>query len=330
MLRFALPIALLAVALPPAAKASLAVLVGEPFGSFGTMMPTGHVSLYLDRVCADGPLKLRMCRADEPHGVVLARLNAIGPLDWIASPVMPFLFGVDDTAQVLPFATAEDVRALQDDYRRRNLLPLFPDEVEKTKGSDEWWETVGAAYIRRIWGYQIATTREQDERFVARMNDMANLHTYHLHRVNCADFVADAVNFYYPGTVEENKVPDFHLMTPKQVARSVERYGLDHPEAGLQVFEIPQIPGTLRRSRPLRGAADMLLKTKRYLFTLLVIQPEAVAAMVVMYLDGGRWQIGRGANVARPERFDLRESGPSTPAATGVAAGTGDYPLPPS
>ena len=50
----------------------------------------------------------------------------------------------------------------------------------------------------------------------------------------------------------------------------------------------------------------MLLKTKRYLFTLLVIQPEAVAAMWAMYLDGGRWQIGKGAKVVGPEWFESR------------------------
>lgn len=288
------------------AQASLTVLVGEPFGSFGTMMPTGHVSLYLDRVCADGPVKLRMCGAGEPQGVVVARLDAIRPLDWIASPVMSFLYGVDSSDEALSFATEADVEALQQDYRRRNLISLFPDGVEKAKASDEWWETVGVAYVRRLWGYEISTSREQDERFVARMNDAANGHIYRLHRTNCADFVADAVNFYYPGTVRENTVPDFHLMTPKQVARSVERYGMEHPEAGLRVFEVPQVPGTLRRSRPLRGAADMLLKTKRYLFTLLVIQPEAVAAMWAMYLDGGRWQVGKGATVVGPEWFAAR------------------------
>ena len=270
------------------------------------MMPTGHISLYLDRVCADGPTKIRMCAAGEQPGVVLARLNAIEPLDWIASPVMPFLYGVDSAEQVLPFATTADVEALQQDYRRRNLRNVFPDAVEKTKASDEWWETVGVAYVRRVWGYEIATTREQDERFVAWMNEMADRHDYHLHRNNCADFVADAVNFYYPRTVAENTVPDLHVMSPKQVARSVERYGRRHPEAGLRVFEVPQVPGTLRRSRPVRGGTEMLLKTKRYLFTLLVIQPEAVAAMLAMYLDGGRWQIGRGAEVVRPEWFQSR------------------------
>ena len=310
MNRFRLVFVLFA-AMHGSAKASLAVILGEPFGSFGTMMPTGHVSLYLDRVCADGPVKLRMCRANEPQGVIIARLNAIEPLDWIASPVMSFFYGVDEADQVLPFATARDIQALQDDYRRRNLLSSFPDEVAKSKTSDEWWETVGAAYVRRLWGYQIATTREQDERFVARMNDAANRHTYHLHRVNCADFVADAVNSYFPGIVEENKVADFHLMTPKQVARSVERYGLAHPKADLRVFEVPQIPGTVRRSRPVRGAADMLLKTKRYLLTLLLIQPEAVAAMLVMYLERGRWEVGRGAQVAQPEWFESRGKEPA-------------------
>ncbi len=46
------------------ARGALTVLVGEPFGSFGTMMPLGHTALYLDRVCADGPAQ----GADVPPG----------------------------------------------------------------------------------------------------------------------------------------------------------------------------------------------------------------------------------------------------------------------
>lgn len=303
MLRRAWIGAVMAAAMSGSAKASLMVLVGEPFGSFGTMMPNGHASIYLDRVCADGPLKLRMCRVDEPQGVVIARLNAIGPIDWIASPVMPFLYGVEVADQVLPFATAQDVRALQQDYRRRNLLELYPDGTEKSKLNNEWWETVGVAFIRRLWGYQVATTREQDEAFVAMLNAELNRRSYHLHRTNCADFAADAVNFYFPGTVKVDHVADFGVMSPKQVVRGVYRYGEAHPEARLRVFEIPQIPGTLRRSRPVRGGAEALLNTKRYLVTLLVIQPEAVAAILGMYIGRGRWAIGRGSEVVRPEAF---------------------------
>jgi hypothetical protein len=127
------------------------------------------------------------------------------------------------------------------------------------------------------------------------------VHQYKLHKKNCADFIADAVNFYYPGAVKTNNVADLWLMTPKQVAHGVWAYGRSHPEAGLKVMEIAQIPGELRRSRPLRGATDMLLKTKRYLAVELLIQPEAVAAMWVMYMDKGRWKVGAGSEAEGPE-----------------------------
>ncbi|MCU1322386.1 MAG: hypothetical protein JWM43_2035 [Acidobacteriaceae bacterium] len=92
-------------------------------------------------------------------------------------------------------------------------------------------------------------------------------------------------------------------MTPKQVARSVAAYGEKHPEAALRVVEIPQLPGSLRRSRPVRGTAEAGLKTKRYLATLMVIQPEVVVGCVVVYLKNGCWQMGEGAAVASPQDF---------------------------
>jgi len=87
------------------------------------------------------------------------------------------------------------------------------------------------------------------------------------------------VNFYCPGMVKVNKVADLDPMTPKQVARSVWMYGNEHPEAQLKVIEIPQIAGSLPRSHPVRGASDMVLKTKLYVAVLSVIQPEAVVAL---------------------------------------------------
>ena len=291
-------------------RAELTVLVGEPFGSFGTLMPTGHVSLYLERACVDGPVRVRMCRPDEPQGVVIARLNAIGPLDWIASPVMDFLYGTSDPAKVMTYATARDLDDLQEIYRRQHLWQQFPDEVEQKKTYDEWGETVGAAYIRRLWGYSLATTPDQDEQFVALLNSQPNVHQYQLGGNNCADFVANAVNFFYPGAVRMNKTADLWLMTPKQVARGVWDYGNSHPEAGLKIIEIPQIPGESPRSKPLRGATDMLLKTKKYLAVEIVIQPEAVVAMWIMYLERGRWQIGRGSELVTPEEMlRLTQSG---------------------
>ena len=284
------------------AKASMTVLVGEPFGNFGTMMPVGHAALYLDRVCADGPLKVRMCRAGEPHGVVLARYHRIGNLDWLASPVMEFLYATDHIEDVPAYATPDTVWNLRQQYRVRYLHDLVPDGTEGRPdghGGDmeEWWESAGVVYSRRVFAYEIATSREQDERFVAQMNARPNTHLYHLKKTNCADFAAELVNVYFPGLVHNDRVADFGLMTPKEVVRCLAAYGATHREAQLRVYELPQIPGSLRRSRPIRGGAEAGLKTKRYLFTLMLIQPEVPAALAVLYWKHGRWAVGKGAEI---------------------------------
>jgi hypothetical protein len=296
--------------------------VGEPFGSFGTMMPVGHAAVYLDDVCADGPLKLRMCRAGETPGVVVARYHRIGEYDWIASPVMEFLYASERPEDVPATVTAEAVWEMRQRYRRRYMSQIVPDGKEKDKATDEWWETAGVAYNRKLWGYELATTREQDERFVEEMNARANHHLYHLKKTNCADFAAEMVNLYFPGAVHNDRIADFGLMTPKEVARCVSAYGKAHPELDLRVLEVPQVPGTLRRSRPVWGGAEAGLKTKRYLATLLVIQPEVPAALAVLYLWHGRWQIGRGAEIVGPEAFagsaqGVAVAGAATQAASG-------------
>lgn len=288
------------------------MLVGEPFGNFGTMMPLGHTALYLDRVCADGPLKVRMCRSGEPHGVALARYHRIGELDWLASPVMQFLYATDRMEDVPPYVTADAVWAMRQRYRQRYLRALVPDGTEGTPdghGGDmeEWWESAGVAYNRRVWAYEIATTEEQDRRFVEQMNARPNKHLYHLKKTNCADFIAELVNVYFPGAVHNDRVADFGLMTPKEVVRCVAAYGAAHPEARLRIYQVPQVPGSLRRSRPIRGGAESGLKTKRYLFTLLLIQPEVPATLAVLYWKHGRWPVGGGAEIASdlPQRVAM-------------------------
>jgi hypothetical protein len=284
--------------------ASITVLVGEPFGNFGTMMPVGHTAIYLDRVCADGPLRMRMCRPGEPQGVVIARYHQIGQYDWLVSPVMEFLYATDSPDKVLTYATLNNSWDLREIYRRRYLEAIVPDGTEYDKATDEWWESAGTAYTRRIWGYQLATTPEQDEAFVRMMNDRTNRHAYKLSNANCADFAANVVNFFYPGSVKRDKIADYGWMTPKTVARCVEAYGKTHPQLDFRVLEIPQVPGSLRRSRPVRGAAEGGLKTKRYLFTLLAIQPEVPLVSEILYLEHGRWRIGQNADVLGPSAFD--------------------------
>lgn len=293
------------------AHASLAVLVGEPFGSFGTMMPLGHTAIYLNHVCADGPLKVRLCQPGEPQGVVLARYYAIGQYDWLATPIMDFLYATQDAAEVPTYATPETVWALRERYRERFLRAVVPDGMQGTMDRDgsakqardleEWWETAGMAYQRRLWAYEVATTPEQDASLIAVMNDRVNHHRYHLSGANCADFAAELVNLYYPGSVRHaDRVADYGLMTPKHVVRSLSGYAAKHPELNLHVWEITQVPGSLQRSKTVWGGVESALKTKRYLFTLLLIQPEVPLVLEALYLKHGRWKLGQGAQPMPP------------------------------
>jgi hypothetical protein len=307
--RFCAPVALLVLVsvvfcFPCQAWASLTILVGEPFGRFGTMLPVGHIALYLDRVCADGPTRLRMCRPGEPAGVVIARYHRIGQTDWIATPIMQFLYATDRPEEIPAYATPELIDALRNRYREQYLDELVPDSRKNSKAFNEWRETVGVSYDRRVWGYELATSRDQDERFVALMNAEPNQHIYRLRKQNCANFAAGIVNFYFPGAIAgADRLADFGIMTPKHVARRVYEYGIDHPDAELKAIEIPQVPGSFRRSRPVRSGAEAGLKTKRYLVTLSLLQPEAVAGLLILCLEDGRWQIGAGSSVEEPDFF---------------------------
>ncbi|MGI4756475.1 MAG: hypothetical protein ACRYGF_06455 [Janthinobacterium lividum] len=270
------------------------------------MMPLGHTAIYLDHLCAKGPLQVRLCQPGEPQGVVLARYYAIGQYDWLATPVMDFLYATRDASEVPAYATPETVWDLRERYRKRFLRDVVPDGMQGTMDHDggakhardleEWWETAGMAYQRRLWAYEVVTSPAQDAAMVTMMNNRANRHSYHLSGANCADFAAELLNLYFPGAVRRaDRVADYGLMTPKHVVRSFSLYAEKHSELDLHVWEIVQVPGSFRRSKTVWGGVESALKTKRYLFPLLVLQPEIPLFLEALYLQHGRWKLGQGA-----------------------------------
>ena len=50
-----------------------------------------------------------------------------------------------------------------------------------------------------------------------------------------------------------------------------------------------------RRSRPLRGSAETFVKTKRYLATVIALQPELIFTDWIFYETKGNWTPGRDA-----------------------------------
>jgi hypothetical protein len=127
----------------PRLFAQAALLLEQPFGTFGTLNPTGHAAVYLERVCADTPVHVRLCDPDE-NGVVISRYKGLSGYDWIAIPLIPYLYAVDQPDQVPASVDAETVASLRDAYCRAHLEEIAPDEGGSTPHGD-WTQLVGEA-----------------------------------------------------------------------------------------------------------------------------------------------------------------------------------------
>jgi hypothetical protein len=304
MIKLAIVVATLAVCVlmtgGVSAHADAAVLMEEPYGDFGAFNPTGHAAIYLNHICAESPMQLRPCRQGEP-GAVISRYHKIDDYDWIAIPLVPYLYAVERVEDIP--ATADPVleARLRDQYRRDHLLSLAPDREEGKKAGEapkgEWTQLIGASYDRRIYGFQIQTTPEEDQQFMDRFNDSRNDGHFNLLFHNCADFSRTLLNVYYPHSVHRNYFVDLGITTPKQVARSLTKYADHHPELEFSTFMIPQVPGSIHRSHPIDGVLESVVKSKKYVVPLAVLSPEVAAGFVVAYLTDGRFKAPKDAAV---------------------------------
>jgi hypothetical protein len=293
------------------AHAAVALLMEEPYGAFGAMNPTGHAAIYLNHVCADSPTSLRPCH-DGEYGVVISRYHKMDGYDWIAIPLVGYLYAVDDVSEIPATADREQVAALQEAYRKAHLMELAPDNKKGEAPKSEWTELVGESYIRTMHGFQVDSTAEQDQRFIAIFNDRRNVGHFNLLFHNCADFSRVVLDIYLPHAIHRNFIADVGLMTPKQVARSLVRYSQKDPSVKMTAFVIPQIPGTIPRSHPVDGVAESLVKSKKYLIPLTILAPEVTGGAVVAYLADGRLKLPKGTPVFNIGDEEMTGPGPST------------------
>lgn len=278
------------------AHASAAFFMEEPYGAFGAMNPTGHAAVYLNHVCADSPTILRPCH-DGEYGVVISRYHKIDGYDWIAIPLIPYLYAVDSVNDIPASVDRAQVAQLRDAYRREHLLSLAPDAKNGGPPKGEWTQLIGASFDRKIHGFQVDSTPEQDLEFIAIFNDRKNVGHFNLFFHNCADFSRVVLDTYLPHAIHRNFIADAGLMTPKQVARSLVAYGKKNPSVNMSAFVIPQVPGSVPRSHPVDGVAESLVKSKKYLLPMAVFAPEVTGGVVVAYLVDGRLKLPKGASV---------------------------------
>jgi hypothetical protein len=267
--------------------ADVALIMAEPYGHFGAWNPTGHAAVYLTRVCAETPTRLRRCGPGE-LGVVISRYDGVAGLDWLAVPVIPYLYAVDRIEDIPDFAGPAAVSRLREDYRRSHLSDLIPDDPAKPSPAGNWVQLVGSSYDRKLYFFQIETTEAQDDALIADLNQAANHQRFHLFFQNCADFARSVINHYYPKTLRRNFAADFGFTTPKQISKNLVRFSRRHRELRFSAFAIAQVPGN-PRSHPVRGVMESLVRTKKYAIPLVVWQPFIVGGMASSYLAAGRF-----------------------------------------
>jgi len=285
------------------AQASVSLLLEEPYGHLGAFTGTGHAAVYLSRVCAATPIRLRRCRPGET-GVVLSRYHRVGGYDWVAVPLIPYLYALEKAGDVPLYADPKLVSFLRNHYRRQHLESVAPDDADGETPGGNWTELVGAAYDRTLYGFEVETSEAQDDELIEQFNTSPNRDHYRILSHNCADFVAHVLNFYYPKAVHRSYVADIGIMTPKQVAKSLVKYGRRHPGMELSSFVIPQVPGSLPRSTRAHGVIESFLKSKKYMVPTAVVQPFVIAGLTVAYFatGSGRFNPAHSALVLNSNR----------------------------
>lgn len=271
------------------AHAQAALLMEQPYGIFGALNPTGHNALYFERICAETPVKLRRCEPGE-LGSVISRYQGIAGYDWIAIPLLPYLYSVEDPAQVPTRVDRPTVDRLRARYHEAHLLSLGQDVQPGGFIHGGWTELVGVAYERRVYAFRFSTTEAQDDAFIARLNSAENHTHFELLYSNCSDFARIALNQYFPHTFHRNIFPDAGMTTPKQLAWKLERYAHKHPETQLAIFEIPQVPGYRHESHSNKSVAESLTTTA-YAIPIVIMNPWLAGGLFVDYLIRGRYRI---------------------------------------
>jgi hypothetical protein len=297
------------------ASASATLLLEEPYGRMGFFTATGHAAVYLSGVCADTPVVLRRCAPGET-GIVLSRYDGVGGYDWVAIPLIPYLYAVERPEDVPLFANAKMALFLRDRYRRKYLEDIAPDAKNGESPGGNWYQLVGSSYDRTIYGFEIATTPAQDDALIRKYNSSPNQSHFHLVSNNCADFAKDVLNFYYPKSLHRSLVADVGITTPKQMAKLLTRYSDHHPDIQFSRLIIAQVPGSMPRSSMVHGVVESFFKSKKYLVPSVVVSPIFAGCVAAVYVGtgAGHFEPARNAMVfvvgsdpERPlDREDLR------------------------
>lgn len=301
-------------------RAQAALLMEQPYGFAGMLNPTGHDAVYFARICAATPVKLRRCAPGE-MGVVIARYKNVAGYDWLAIPVIPYLYAVERAGEVPARADRRTVTAMRRAYVATHVLPQVDPSARSGRPAEDWYkrqnwyELAGSAYDRRTYAFPFLTTEKQDDAFIARMNARPNRSHFSLIRNNCADFAAGVLDFYFPHAFHRRILPDADITTPRQNAWELERYARRHGGFKVTVDEIPRIPGSRRPIWGSKSVAESLVVTGDVAVVAAAVPflgPYLGGAVCVDSLVWGRYPLKlKRAEVLTPDSLAALETGPA-------------------
>ena len=275
----------------PRAYADVGVVLNESMDtSLDRITGTGHTAVYFSRICPETPLKLRMCRPDEPGSVMSNYIN-IGEDDspeWNIVPLNIYLYGVEDPRNLPVFGTYKIKRVLENRYRDRYLAAYCQGRSCVNSDKSEWREMVGATLLRSVYMFVVDTTPEQDLQLIAEFNTQPNKNHFNGITRNCADFTARVINTYFPGATHTDYLNDFGMTSPKAVARTFTHYAERRPESHFRVLHFAQVPGTIKRSHECRAGTEQLYRSK-LIVPMLIFGSHELPFVAASYLLTGRF-----------------------------------------
>jgi hypothetical protein len=315
-LRVALVVGLLCVTAGRLAYGSVGVVLNESLHeSMDRITGTGHTAVYFSNICAESPVKLRLCRPGETGSVISTYIN-IGedyPYGWNIVPLSIYLYGVEDPVDRPLFGSYKVKRLLEDRYRDNYLREHCASDACRTGNKAEWREMVAATMIRGVYIFAVDTTEEQDRAFVGEFNQAANKRDFNGLTNNCADFTKHIINTYFPGAVRRDLLNDFGMTSPKAVARTFTHYALQHPESNFRAMHFAQVPGTIPRSSEVRAGTEQLYRSKKWLVPMLVFANHELPFAAASYL-----LVGRFSPEGTFEKYAVPEPGDESPSDLGL------------
>lgn len=245
------------------ASADIGVIINENFMQGTRFITGGHLSLYISNACADTPFSIRMCEPGEsPRGIVVNRYEKISDQkqDWIAVPLIPFLYGVEDVDQAPLLTSGRVQKMLSKRFYKKHLETIIPPDNSGLIPSGSFNYIPGQTFKRDVISLSMESSIEEESKLVDAINARTNITYYNLFKANCSDFVSEILTaiFEPKGGLPKLKY-DQLIKTPKGVASRFWQNAKASPGRALFVSRFGQIPSDdYLRSKRADTFADIL------------------------------------------------------------------------